>query len=125
VKILGSILGILGGLLGILAFLTYAVVGPSFDVHASAAVLNVLGGGAALTCLVASAAIVLGPGRTAGFCLLAAGLIAMFSYLLIGAARWLALGAGRCGRCACRRPWTARASLQGSAALRVLTPRLP
>jgi hypothetical protein len=84
-KNVGGILGILGGLLGILEFLTYAVVGPSFDLHASTAVLNALGGVAALTCLVASAAIVLGPGRTAGICLLVAGLIAMFVYLSIGA----------------------------------------
>jgi hypothetical protein len=83
-KTFGGILGILGGLLGILAFVTYAVVGPGFDVRGSGAVLNALGGVAALTCLFASAAIILGPGRTAGFWLLAAGLIGMFSYLLIG-----------------------------------------
>ena len=86
-KTFGGILGILGGLLGVLTFYAYVLFGPAFHAHVSTgsnALLNILGGIAALTCLGASVAIISGPGRMAGFCLLAAGLIAMFVDSWIG-----------------------------------------
>jgi hypothetical protein len=79
-KTLGGLLGMLGGLFGMLALSTYFFFGASGRIAA----LGVLGEIAAFTCIVASMAVLVGPGRRAGLCLLAAGLIDMLIGLFVG-----------------------------------------
>ena len=78
----GAVFGILGGLFGVLTFSVYMLVGPAIAgsrVTTGSNAMGVLGEIAALVCIVASIAILAGPGRRAGVCLLVAGLVAMFA----------------------------------------------
>lgn len=78
-KYLGGILGILFGLLGLFVFFLYLTRGLGLGVLEATGVTDTLlgyvGGLAALTCIVAGIAVLLGPGWMAGVVLFVAALV--------------------------------------------------